>query len=384
MQIDGLEARERERFRRHSRETLAHLEVSARLQAVSGPVVELVAVAGLALMLWIASAEVARGAISADHLVSFLAAALLLAQPLKSLGKVGHFALTGLAATERIFEALDGARASRDASASVVLRDGAAAPPIRALRDRVALRDVWFRYPPRGSDPAPWVLSGLNLEVARGERLGLVGESGSGKSTVVALLLGLWRPERGALLADGVDLGALPAVARRGLIAWVGQDPLLLDLSTAENIALGDPAPDLARLREAAHRAGALGPIERAGGFDAPVGERGRRFSGGERQRLCLARAFYRDAPLLVLDEPTSQLDAQNEEALSQALEALLVGRTALVVAHRLSTLRGCDRIAVLRDGRVVEEGAPDALLARGGAFAALVAGQLAPARAAG
>ncbi len=376
VQVDGLAGRERERFREKSRETLAHLERNARLQAAGAPIMEVVAVAGLALMLWMASGQVARGTISADHLVSFLAAALLLAQPLKSLGKVGHFAVTGLAAAERIFEAIDGARAHAE--------EPGPATPRRELREEIELRDVWFRYPTRSGGEAPWVLAGLSLRLPRGERLGLVGESGSGKSTVASLLLGLWRPERGALLADGADLASSPASARRGLLAWMGQEPLLLDLTVGENIAIGEREPDPARLREAAARAGALAPIERAGGFLAPVGERGRAFSGGERQRICLARTFYRDAPVLILDEPTSQLDARAEDELSRAIEPLLSGRTALVITHRLATLRGCDRVVVLAGGRVVEEGPPEALLAGGGRFAALMAGQRKTARAAG
>jgi ABC-type multidrug transport system fused ATPase/permease subunit len=220
--------------------------------------------------------------------------------------------------------------------------------------------------------------------LARGEHLGLVGESGAGKTTAVALLLGLYQPERGAILADGVDLSTYPLAARRALLSWVGQDPLLLDLTVGENIALASPKVEPQLLIEAARRAGALAFIERAGGFQQPVGERGGRFSGGERQRLCLARAFYHAAPVLLLDEPTSQLDAVSEAEISRTLEALMSGRTALVVAHRLATVRGCDRVAVVAEGRVVEEGQPGELLARGGAFATLVASQLRDAAATG
>jgi ABC-type multidrug transport system fused ATPase/permease subunit len=254
----------------------------------------------------------------------------------------------------------------------------------------IEFRDVWFRYPARtsagaASDAEPsWALRGFDLSLTRGEHLGLVGESGAGKTTAVALLLGLYRPERGQILADGVDLATLSLAARRELLSWVGQDPLLLDLSVGENIALASPKTEPGLLAEAARRAGATDFIERAGGFQAPVGERGGRFSGGERQRLCLARAFYRDAPVLVLDEPTSQLDAVSEAEIGQTLEVLMSGRTALVVAHRLATIRGCDRVAVVAEGRVIEEGVPGELLERGGAFATLVASQLGGARATG
>ncbi len=381
IQVDGLEARERGRFHQQSRQMLHELERGMRLRALSSPLMELVAVGGLALMLWLASAEVARGTISADHLVSFLAAALLVAQPVKSLGKVGQFAVTGQAALERLVEAESGALES-------VAPAALAAGSLDGAPRLIEFRDVWFRYPAR-APAAPdaeqrWALRGFDLKMARGEHLGLVGESGAGKTTAVALLLGLYRPERGAILADGVDLATLPLAARRGLLAWVGQDPLLLDLTVGENIALASPSADPASLAAAARSAGALDFIERAGGFQAAVGERGGRFSGGERQRLCLARAFYRDAPVLLLDEPTSQLDAVSEAEISRTLEGLMSGRTALVVAHRLATIRGCDRVAVVADGRVVEQGRPDELLAHGGAFSTLVASQLGGAAATG
>jgi subfamily B ATP-binding cassette protein MsbA len=402
IQVDGLEGREREQFRRHSRQMLGELERGVRLRALSSPLLEVVAVGGLALMLWLASAEVARGALSPDHLVSFLASALLLSQPVKSLGRVGQFAVTGLAAAERLFEAEDAALANLTFAPSEVegrssanvgprLRSGRPDFPPPATDSQkgpslIELRDVWFRYPARGGETRggepEWVLRGLNLKLARGEHLGLAGGSGSGKSTTVALLLGLYRPERGQILADGVDLATLPLAARRELLSWVGQESLLLDLTVAENIALASSQPEPPRLAEAARRAGALAFIERAGGFQASVGERGGRFSGGERQRLCLARAFYRDAPVLLLDEPTSQLDAVSEAEISGTLETLMSGRTTLVVAHRLATLRGCDRVAVVAGGKVVEEGPPSRLVEAGGAFATLVAAQLA--RAAG
>ncbi len=371
IQVDGLEAREEERFRRHSRETLRHVVHGTRLRAAAGPLMEVLAAFGVALALWVASAEVARGAITADHLVSFLAAVLLTAQPVKSLGKVGQFLMTGRAALERLLEA--------EGEAAAAGEPGSDGPEGVAALQTLALRDVWFRYPARAGEEAPWVLRGGDLALRRGERVALVGRSGSGKSTAVALLLGLHRPERGAILADGSDVSAWPRAARLRLLAWMGQEALLLDLSVAENISLPEETPDAARLRAAAAQAGALAFIEGAGGFGAPVGERGGRFSGGERQRLCLARAFYRDAPVLLLDEPTSQLDAASEEEIARTLEDLLEGRTALVVTHRLATARQCDRVAVMEAGRIVEEGRPAELLAVGGSFAALMAGQLGP-----
>ncbi|MHB8418981.1 MAG: ABC transporter ATP-binding protein [Myxococcales bacterium] len=376
IQVDGLEARERERFRQESRETLRHVLQSARLRAVASPLMEVIAVAGVALALWVASAEVARGDISADHLVSLLAAVLLTAQPVKSLGKVGQFLVTGRAALERLLQIESGAEAAGE-EAAVGPAFGSRGPALRGPL-LLELQNVWFRYPARsGEEVAPWVLQGLSLRLERGERVALVGRSGSGKSTAVALLLGLYSPERGAILVDGAALRSWPRATRSRLIAWMGQEALLLDLSIAENIALPEPSPDPTRLREAARRAGALELVEAAGGFDAPVGERGGRFSGGERQRLCLARAFYRDAPILVLDEPTSQLDAASEEEIAGTLDRLLEGRTALVVTHRLATARQCHRVAVVHEGRIVEQGRPADLLGEPGRFEALMSGQV-------
>jgi ABC-type multidrug transport system fused ATPase/permease subunit len=203
-----------------------------------------------------------------------------------------------------------------------------------------------------------------------------VGESGAGKSTTVALLLGLRRPTSGKVLYDGQDIEELDPDSLHRQVAWMGQEPLCFDGTSAENIALADEHPDPERLRSAARRAQALEFIERAGGLDAQIGERGRRLSGGERQRLCIARALYLGADVLVLDEPTSQLDAENEAALESALVELLADRTALIIAHRLSTIRRCDRVLVLSGGRIIEEGPPDRLLDSRGPFAELMGRQ--------
>jgi ABC-type multidrug transport system fused ATPase/permease subunit len=246
---------------------------------------------------------------------------------------------------------------------------------VPVLHGEVALQGVTFAYGP----DVPPAVEGLDLTLRRGERVALVGASGAGKSTLFQLLLGLRRPDRGQILCDGLPLAS--AASLRGQLAWVGQEPFLFDGTVAENITLGhetgDVAGDHERLRLAAERSQSLGLIERLGGFEAQVGERGRRLSGGERQRLSIARALYRDAPLLLLDEPTSHLDAENERALRSALDELVKERTVLLIAHRLATVRGCERAVVLERGRVVEEGPPEELLAANGRFAALFAEDL-------
>jgi ATP-binding cassette, subfamily B, bacterial MsbA len=365
IQVDRLEARERERFSQVSQTTLRHLIAGARLRSLGSPLMELLSVAGLCAMLTVASGLVARGTLSPERLTSFLAAALLLAQPVKSVGKVSQFALFGATALQRLTELQESARRSAPERRTSLLAVG-------PLTSGIEFRDVSFRYHPDQPD----VLAGLNLVVRRGERLALVGESGAGKSTTVSLLLGLRHPTTGKLFYDGQDVATLDPDSLRRQVAWMGQEPLCFEGTPAENIALGDEHPDPERLLTAARRAQALEFIERAGGFDGKVGERGRNLSGGERQRLCIARALYLGAHVLVLDEPTSQLDAENEQALETALVELLAERTALIIAHRLSTIRRCDRVVVLSGGRVVEEGPPERLLESQGPFAELMGRQ--------
>jgi ABC-type multidrug transport system fused ATPase/permease subunit len=365
IQVDRLEARERERFSRVSQRTLHHLSAGAELRALGSPLMELLSVAGLCAMLYLASGLVARGTLSPERLTSFLAAALLLAQPVKSVGKVSQFAVLGVTALQRLIELKESARRSAPERSASLL-------PVGSLRIGIEFRDVSFRYRP----DQPEVLSKLNLELRRGERLALVGESGAGKSTAVSLVLGLRHPTSGKLYYDGQDVSDLDPDALRRQVAWMGQEPLCFDGTPAENIALGDEQPDPVRLVAAARRAQALDFIQRAGGFDAQVGERGRSLSGGERQRLCIARALYLGAQVLILDEPTSQLDAENEQALEAALVELLADRTALIIAHRLSTIRRCDRVAVLSGGRIVQEGPPQQLLETQGPFSELMGRQ--------
>jgi ABC-type multidrug transport system fused ATPase/permease subunit len=245
--------------------------------------------------------------------------------------------------------------------------DGSLEPPARA--PRVAFEGVRFRY----AEGSPWILDGLDLVLEPGETTALVGPSGAGKSTVVDLLLGLRRPEGGRITVDGVDLATIRGDAWRRRVGVVPQDPMLFDRSVRENLLLAAPDATPARIDACLDVASAGFARDLPGGLDAVLSDRGARLSGGERQRLSIARALLADPLLLVFDEATSALDAEGEREVSTAVARAARGKTALVVAHRLSTVRAADRIVLLAGGRAVEAGSHADLMARGGRYARLV-----------
>jgi ATP-binding cassette subfamily B protein len=243
----------------------------------------------------------------------------------------------------------------------------------------IAFEHVTFRYPSRPDSAA---LRDFSLIVAPGEAVALVGPSGAGKSTVFQLLLRFFAAQEGRVLFDGVDIAELDPVALRGAIAVVAQDPVIFSGSIASNIAYGRDGATPDDVRRAADAAAATEFIERLPqGFDTIVGERGVTLSGGQRQRLAIARAILRDAPLLLLDEATSALDAENELLVQRGLANLMVGRTTIVIAHRLATIQKLKRIVVMDQGRVVGEGSHGELVRQGGLYARLAELQFAPDR---
>ncbi len=236
------------------------------------------------------------------------------------------------------------------------------APKLIAQKGQIGLQAVRFGYEDRD------VFAGLDLEIAAGEKVGLVGRSGSGKSTLIKLVQRLYDLRGGRILIDGQDIAGVTQASLRRQIALVPQDPMMFHRSLAENIAYARPDASEAEIRDAARRAHAAEFIEALpDGYGTLVGERGIKLSGGERQRVAIARAILADAPILILDEATSALDSVSEALVQEALEDLMAGRTTLVVAHRLSTIRAVDRILVFEAGRIVEQGSHEALLARDG-----------------
>jgi ATP-binding cassette subfamily C protein CydD len=282
-------------------------------------------------------------------------------KPLRELGASRHAGMEGSAAAHRIFEIL---------SAPVPPRlDSDATSPISDELS-VELLSLGYTYP--GSEgPA---LQNVSLVLPAGTRTALVGRSGSGKSTLVNLLMRFVDPEAGTIRANGVEITSLPAGIWRQNLALVPQRPHLFHGTVLENISLARPDASLGEIEKATELAGAAEFIRRlSDGYETEVGERGARLSGGEAQRIAIARAFLKDAPVVVMDEPTSSLDPESERLVRTALERLAEGRTVLVVAHRLNTVYGADRIAVLDGGRLVQTGTHRELIQAGGPYASLV-----------
>ena len=282
---------------------------------------------------------------------------------LRTLGLRFHAGMSGVAAAKRIFEVLETPLLS--AQPATPRSEPRPAPPFR-----IAFHGVHAAYED-GDRPA---LNGATFEIEPGQTVALVGPTGAGKSTVAALLLRFTEPQAGEITVNGTPLAELPAGWWREQIAWVPQRPYLFAGSAAENIRLARPAATGAEVRAAAELAHAHDFIAALpGGYDTPLGERGARLSGGQAQRIALARAFLRDAPVVLLDEATANLDPASEALLHDAMARLLAGRTALVIAHRLNTVTAADRIVVLEGGRVAEAGTHAELMQAGGAYRRLI-----------
>lgn len=320
--------------------------------------------AGTALAIGAGALRVERGALDALGLLVVVFVVAECFRPLMELENYWHAGFHGVAAADGIFGLID---------ATPPVTDSGTREPTAGPAPAVAFRDVTFTYPGAGT-PA---VVGVDLDIEAGQTLALVGRSGAGKSTLVALLQRWFDPDEGTVRIDGIDVRDVRLDAHRRRIAVVSQDVVLFSGTVADNLRLARPDASDADLEAAARTARILEMITALpDGWDTEVSERGTRFSGGERQRLAIARALLADAPLLVLDEATASVDGHTEAAITAAVEALSADRTTMVLAHRLSTVAHADRVVVLDAGRVVEAGPPAELLAGRGAYAHLVAAQ--------
>lgn len=337
---------------------------AARLGNVANQAAGFINKISVVLILWIGARAVMAGELSVGQLVAFNMLAMRVSGPLLRLVQLWQDFQQAGVSIRRLGDILNTPAEPRYQPGRT---------PLPRLQGRVTFDDVTFRYQPAGPD----VLRGLSLEVAAGEVIGIVGPSGSGKSTIARLVQRLYVPDSGRVSVDGADLALIEATWLRRQVGVVLQDSRLFSGTVRENIALSDPGMPMAAVVRAAELAGAhefIGQLTE--GYDTPVGEQGARLSGGQRQRIALARTLAANPRVLILDEATSALDYESELAIQRNLGAICKGRTVIIIAHRLSALRGVDRIVVLDAGRIVEDGAPATLIANGGRFARLYAYQ--------
>ena len=353
----------------HAYETRNHGHFKAmrrmhRRESMSSPMSEVISLSVMALLLAYGGSLVLAGdsALSGDWFIGYLVVFSQIIPPARSLSD-GYFRVSkGAASLDRLHSLFESSE-KEDADLG---ESGQQAP---RMAQALTFEEVVYSYP--GQDvPA---LNGLTLTIPKGKVVALVGLSGSGKTTAAHLLSKFANPDSGALRVDGIDLREVSGASWRSRLAVVTQDAILFHGSIADNIALGDPSPDEAKVRAAAKAAHVLEFADALPeGLNAMVGDSGGKLSGGQRQRVALARALYRDADLILLDEATSALDANSESMVQKALEDNLKGRTVLVIAHRMSTIRDADIIAVMEGGVVVEQGGHNGLLERGGRYAEL------------
>jgi subfamily B ATP-binding cassette protein MsbA len=374
VQAFGMQQEEKKRFEGENKTLTRTYQRAEKYGALSGPTNEFIASLAIAAIILYGGLSVVDGVRTQGDFIAFLTALFLLYEPVKKLGRVNAVLQQGVAASERIFEVLD---------IKSDVRNVPDAKPLLVDKATVEFEGVWFSYPRRGTAPGDEnqnaaqqessILSDINLRIEEGTTLALVGESGGGKSTLANLLLRFYDPQKGRVLIGGQDISRVTLDSLRDKISYVSQQTFLFNDTVYNNIAYGKAGATRDEVIAAAKAASAHEFIMRfPGGYESSVGEQGLALSGGERARIAIARALLKDAPVLILDEATAALDSESEKAVQGAIDHLVKGRTVLVIAHRLATIRQADNIAAIVRGRVVETGSHEELVKKEGAYARL------------
>jgi subfamily B ATP-binding cassette protein MsbA len=354
----GTEETELERFKGENEKLVKVFLKIQRVKALSNPVMEFIGAASVALIIWIGGMTVMNGKMTVGEFFSFLAALMMLYEPVKHMASINNIVQQGLAASERVFEILDLSPEIADAPDAVVLPRSSG---------KISFEGVSFRY------EEDWVLKDVDLDIRSGMKLAIVGTSGGGKTTLANLIPRFYDATEGRIMVDGYDVRQVTQKSLRKQISIVSQEVVLFNDTIRNNICYGMTDvtdSQLQKALDAAYVHDFVAALPK--GIDTMIGERGSRLSGGQRQRLSIARALLKDSPILILDEATSALDTESEHLVQRALENLVAGRTTLVIAHRISTVTDADLIIVVSGGRIAESGNHDQLIAAEGEYSRL------------